>query len=128
MLTLPPEKHSGSSKFVSEEQYLPGVPKQFARPARSSRPTVVNYIAEFYSYMKAMRDAMRQAGRNHAANTRSAFRPDAGIRKTEPDPWHAAVVNVIYLVYLAYESARKAVGELIEFQPARARAIHRDSS
>jgi hypothetical protein len=30
------------------------------------------------------------------------------------------MVNVIYLLYLGYESARKAVNDLIEFQPARA--------
>jgi hypothetical protein len=30
------------------------------------------------------------------------------------------MLNVIYLVFLGYESARKAVNDLIEFQPARA--------
>jgi len=33
------------------------------------------------------------------------------------------MVNVIYLVYLGYESARKAVRELVEFQPARAERL-----
>ncbi len=38
---------------------------------------------------------------------------------TEPDPWHEALSNLIYMLFLAYESARKAIEGLIEFQPTR---------
>jgi hypothetical protein len=113
-----PEKHSGSSKFVSEEQYFP-VFQSNSRDLQVLEATVVNYIAEFYSYMKAMRDAMRRVAET-TPPTPGAPSVQTRDRKTEPDPWHAAVVNVIYLVYLAYESARKAAKELIEFQPAHA--------
>jgi hypothetical protein len=33
------------------------------------------------------------------------------------------MLNVIYLTYLGYESARKAVGDLVEYQPARAERL-----
>ena len=50
----------------------------------------------------------------------AASGPRPAVAADEPDAWHAAMVNVVYLLYLGYESARKAVKDLIEFQPARA--------
>jgi hypothetical protein len=35
-------------------------------------------------------------------------------------PRHVAIANVIYMMFLAYESARKAVEDLIEFEPFKA--------
>jgi len=116
-----PEKFSGSGKFVSEEDYFP-VFENNSRDLQVLEATVVNYIAEFYSYMKALRDAMRRlAETKPPAPAAPSVQPrDA---KSEPDAWHAAMLNVIYLVYLAYESARKAVRELVEFQPAKAERL-----
>ena len=116
-----PEKFSGSGKFVSKEEYFP-VFESNSRDLQVLEATVVNDITEFYSYMKAMRDAMRRL-----AETKPPLPGAPSVqtrdRKTEPDAWHAAMVNVIYLVYLGYESARKAVRELVEFQPARAERL-----
>jgi hypothetical protein len=116
-----PEKFSGSGKFVSEEDYFP-VFESNSRDLQVLEATVVNYIAEFYSYMKALRDAMRRL-----AETKPPVPAAPSVQgrdpKSEPDAWHAAMLNVIYLVYLAYESARKAVRELVEFQPAKAERL-----
>ena len=75
-----------------------------------------------FVFAMAMRDAMRRL-----AETKPPLPGAPSVqtrdRKTEPDAWHAAMVNVIYLVYLGYESARKAVRELVEFQPARAERL-----
>lgn len=69
--------------------------------------------------MKAMRDALRKLAEIEPpeAARRSTGTPRA---PTEHDPWHSASSNVIYLTYLAYESGRKAVKDLIEFQPTAA--------
>jgi hypothetical protein len=107
-----------SASFVSQEQYFP-VFDNNARDLQLLEATVVNNITEFYTYMKAMRDALRklaefdppQAAEQNTATPRA---------QTEPDTWHIASSNVIYLLYLAYESARKAVKDLIEFQPTAA--------
>jgi len=41
----------------------------------------------------------------------------------ETDAWRTAMVNVIYLTFLSYESARKATSSLVEYQPARAERL-----
>ena len=53
--------------------------------------------------MKATRDMLRQL---------SDLRLNAGPAEAE----RKAVVNVIYMVFLAYESARRAIDDLIEFE------------
>jgi hypothetical protein len=69
--------------------------------------------------MKAMRDSLRKLAEIEPprAATPKMETPHA---KTELGPWHAAITNVIYLLFLAYESGRKAVHDLIEFQPTAA--------
>jgi hypothetical protein len=68
--------------------------------------------------MKAMRDSLRKL--SEMPTQPAAAGPRPAVAADEPDAWHAAMVNVVYLLYLGYESARKAVKDLIEFQPARA--------
>jgi hypothetical protein len=116
-----PEKFSGTGKFVSQEEYFP-VFQSNSRDLQVLEATVVNYIAEFYSYMKATRDAMRRLAETNPPKPGAPSVQTPG-PKTEPDAWHAAMVNVIYLVYLGYESARKAIRELVEFQPAKAERL-----
>lgn len=84
--------------FVSQEEYFP-VFDNNARDLQLLDRTVVSHITEFYTYMKAARDSLRRA---------------AGPARQE------AVVNVIFMTFLAYESARRAVRDLIEFEPAAA--------
>lgn len=42
------------------------------------------------------------------------------VAETETSKAPAAVANLIYAVFLGYESGRKAIEELIEFEPSRA--------
>jgi hypothetical protein len=67
--------------------------------------------------MKALRDTQRRLAETKPPQVADAAGQTSGVPK---DPWHAAVANVIFLLYLGYESARKAVEDLVEFQPAAA--------
>jgi hypothetical protein len=108
---------SASDKFVSQEEYFP-VFQSNSRDLQQLEASVVNKITEFYTYMKATRDSLRKLAEMPAPPAATA---GAAVEATgEPDPWHDAMLNVIYLLYLGYESARAAVKDLIEFQPARA--------
>ncbi|MGZ3307977.1 MAG: hypothetical protein ACXU8R_05585 [Xanthobacteraceae bacterium] len=106
-----------TDKFVSQEEYFP-VFDNNCRDLQLLEASVVNNITEFYTYMKAMRDSLRKLSEMPTQPAASGPRP--AVAADEPDAWHAAMVNVVYLLYLGYESARKAVKDLIEFQPARA--------
>jgi len=91
--------------FVSQEEYFP-VFANNSRDLESLEATVVAHITEFYTYMKATRDTQRGL----ADIVRTAA--------PEPERWRAALVNLIYVLFLGCESGRKAVKELIEFEPS----------
>jgi len=88
-------------EFVSNEDYFP-IFAANSRDLQALEALVVGNIAEFYTYMKATRDILRNVA-------------DA---KTSRTP--TAVANLIYVLYLGYESGRKAIEDLIEFEPSRA--------
>ena len=100
-----------SAKFVSSEDYFP-IFDNNSRDLEALEALVVINITEFYTYMKATRDSQRKL-----ADTEL---PQAPFTGSEPDLWHVALANMIYMLYLGYESARKAVKDLIEFEPTRA--------
>ena len=108
---------AASDKFVSQEEYFP-VFDSNSRDLQQLEASVVNNITEFYTYMKAMRDSLRKLSK--MPTQPAAIGAQAAGAADKRDAWHMALVNVIYLLYLGYESARKAVNDLIEFQPARA--------
>jgi hypothetical protein len=108
---------AASDRFVSQEEYFP-VFDSNSRDLQQLEASVVNNITEFYTYMKATRDSLRKLA-DMPAQPAAPDRP-AGMATSELDAWHDAMLNVIYLLFLGYESARKAVNDLIEFQPARA--------
>jgi hypothetical protein len=87
--------------FVSQEEYFP-VFENNTHDLQLLEATVVNNITEFYTYMKAMRDALRR------------------LAEIAPDKWQGALCNVIFLVFLAYESGRKAITDLVEYEPVAA--------
>jgi hypothetical protein len=103
----PPTSKSGDTGtapdtgFVSQEEYFP-VFENNTHDLQLLEATVVNNITEFYTYMKATRDALRRLG------------------EIPPDAWQGAMCNVIYLVFLAYESGRKAINDLVEYEPVAA--------
>jgi hypothetical protein len=95
---------SRPTMFVAQEDYFP-VFQTNAKDLELLEALVVNNITEFYTYMKATRDSQRRLAQL------SSFGSEAGL-----DPR----LNLIYMLFLAYESGRKAVESLIEFQPSRA--------
>jgi hypothetical protein len=88
--------------FSSEEQYFP-VFTSNSHDLEALEALVVGYITEFYTYMKAARDLQRSLAENPS--------PKAAIPILE---------NLIYVLFLGYESARKAIEDLIEYEPTRA--------
>jgi hypothetical protein len=94
----------GFGHFDSAEEYTP-VFGNNARELRSLSVKVVINITAFYTYWKATRDAFRRV-----AKTKPAY----------SDGWHRAMGNLLYMQFLAMESARKAIRDLIEFEPNKA--------
>jgi hypothetical protein len=132
------EHRPAQSSFVSEEEYFP-VFNNTTRDLQGLEATVVNNITGFYTYMKATRDALRRMAvtappapapapaETPTAPATTEISPanvDLNIstlaNKAEQDPWHAALCSVIFLLFLAYESGRQAVNDLVEFEPAAA--------
>jgi hypothetical protein len=120
----PVEKYQGdvSRNFVSAEEYFP-VFENNSRDLQLLEASVVNNITQFYTYMKATRDAQRRLAATAPPGSEQASATTT-VDKAGPDhPWRVAVANVIYLLFLGYESARKAIKDLIEFQPDRAERL-----
>jgi hypothetical protein len=130
------EHRPAQSPFVSQEEYFP-VFNSTTRDLQVLEATVVNNITGFYTYMKAMRDALRKMAATaspapavkptdatpattEAASANLDLNVNTLADKAEQDPWHAAVCSVIFLLFLAYESGRRAVNDLVEFEPAAA--------
>jgi hypothetical protein len=84
--------------FESSETYTPFFDAN-AKELRSLSVKVLTNITAFYTYWKATRDA---------------FRKLAKIQTN--DGWHRTLCDVMYMQFLS-ESARKAVRDLIEFEP-----------
>jgi hypothetical protein len=111
---LCPDARSGAandpataSRFTSQEEYFPVFENNTAALEALEARVVIN-ITAFYTYMKAVRDSMR-------ALAEMAPEPAAAASR-----WHAAARNAIYVMYLGLESARKAVDDLVEFDPEKA--------
>jgi len=99
----------GAVAFASAEEYFP-IFDSNAKDLQVLEAKVVTHITSFYTYMKATRDSMRQLAQ---IPRRPGDDPKGG-------PWHTAKRNVVYMLFLAFESARKAVRDLVEYQPENA--------
>ena len=88
--------------FTSSETYTPFFDAN-AKELHSLSVKVLANITAFYTYWKATRDA---------------FRKLADIQTH--DGWHRVMCDIMYMQFLAFESARKAVRDLIEFEPNNA--------
>src|ERR1039457_6019268 len=96
--------------FSSQENYFP-VFDSSGRDLQTLEARVVVNITAFYTYMKAMRDGLRSLA---AITSQPAGGPPNSL---SADPRHEGTRNVIYMLYLALESARKSVHDLVEFKP-----------
>jgi hypothetical protein len=88
--------------FASSETYTPFFDAN-AKELHSLSVKVLTNITAFYTYVKATRDAFRRL---------------AKIQTSEG--WHRSMCQVMYMQFLAFESARKAVRDLVEFEPNNA--------
>jgi hypothetical protein len=127
------EEHTAEEKptrapttFVSQEEYFP-VFANNSKDLEQLESAIVNDITAFYTYMKATRDSQRNLAQIKPSPAAKAGprTSDAGTEaKTqanpEPDPWHDAMANMIYVTFLAFESGRKAIEHLIEYEPTAA--------
>jgi hypothetical protein len=98
--------------FESSETYTPFFDTN-AKELHSLSVKVLTNITAFYTYWKATRDAFRKLAKTQ---TTTAIAPS----NTDSDAWHREMRNVMYMQFLACESARKAVRDLIEFEPNNA--------
>jgi hypothetical protein len=95
--------------FDSHEAYTPIFDGNAKELRNLSVKAVINVTA-FYTYWKSTRDAFRKV----------ASLADKAAAEAGREPWRDAMRNVIYMQFLAAESARKAVRDLIEYEPNRA--------
>jgi uncharacterized protein (UPF0332 family) len=100
------------SQFESSEDYTP-IFDSNAKELQNLDVKVVTNITAFYTYWKSARDAARKL-----AKTPEREAVAAGDMKS--DASHQTIRHVIYLQFLTLESARRAVRDLIEFQPTNA--------
>jgi hypothetical protein len=103
------EPPTDTSRFTSQESYFP-VFDSSVKDLQALEADVVTNVTAFYTYMKVMRDSLRKL---------------ADIKPPPPgepvgDDWHRAICNVVYMQFLALESARKAIKDLVEFEPTQA--------
>jgi len=94
-----------STKFSSQEHYSP-IFDNNAKDLHVLEARVVERVTEFYTYLKAMRNYLRIVS--------AIERPQDEIQR-----WRVRVRNVIYMLFLMLESARKSVERLVEYEPER---------
>jgi hypothetical protein len=94
--------------FSSQESYFP-VFEASVKDLQALEADVVKHVTAFYTYMKVMRDTLRKLA--------DIAPPAAG---GHTDDWHQAIGSVVYMQFLALESARKAIKDLVEFEPTQA--------
>ena len=104
--------HARFRLFNSSEGYTP-IFDSNAKELQNLDVRVVNNVTAFYTYWKSMRDAFRRLADTDRDKKNFVVEP-------KNSPWPRAMRNVIYMHFLACESGRKAIRDLIEFQPNNA--------
>jgi len=93
------DKKDHPAHFNSQEEYFPILASN-SRDLQTLEANVVINITAFYTFMKAVRDTLRQL-----ADAKSV------------EQWQESMRNVIYMLYLGLESGRNAMDDLVEFEP-----------
>lgn len=106
------ESPDDTTKFTSQESYFP-IFDSSVKELQSLEADVVKHVTAFYTYMKVMRDSLRRLATVTPPSSSSPLGND----------WHRAICNVIYMQFLGLESARKAIRDLIEYEPTQAEEI-----
>ncbi len=110
------KSESQSRHFTSEENYFP-VFENNTRDLQSLEAHVVINITAFYTYMKAVRDSTRSLMDMSTPPDQAEL---GSFKAPICTPWQEAARYVIYMMFLALESARKAITDLVEFEPDQA--------
>jgi hypothetical protein len=97
----------GFDHFDSAEVYTP-IFDANAKSLEVLDVSVITNITSFYTYWKAMRDAFRKVA------------DSVGGAPIDLERWKGAMRNVVFMQFLAFESAREAINDLIEFEPNHA--------
>ena len=92
-------------QFTSVESYTPVYDKNLS-DLQSLDVNVVTSVTEFYTYQKTMMDFLRSTAAEKSDQARLQY-----------------MAQMIYMQFLMYESARKAVKELIDFEPNQAESL-----
>ena len=71
---------------------------------------MIRNVTQFYTYIKAFRDAMRGLVALHEEEKPS----DPAERAQYERAWRGTLINVVYVLFLALESGRGAIKELVE--------------
>ena len=110
------EKRGSLEKYTSQEDYFP-IFDNNSSDLQLLEALVVCHITEFYTFMKAARDTQRRLA---TIPLPKAVHLPQGAAAGAQTPWHAAILDVVYMIFLGYEAGRKAIHHLIEFEPAAA--------
>jgi hypothetical protein len=102
--------------FTSQENYFP-VFDSNTRDLQMLEARVVINITAFYTYMKVVRDSLRTLAEVRA---QAAQLGSPSNKAPASGPWHEAVRNIVYMLFLGLESARHAIADLVEFEPEEA--------
>jgi hypothetical protein len=103
------QRDHASNGFTSQEQYFP-VFDSTVKDLQSLEADVVQHVAAFYTYMKVMRDTLRKF---------ALIQPPAPGTGHDTE-WHRTISSIVYMQFLALESARHAIRELVEYEPTQA--------
>jgi hypothetical protein len=104
--------HARFRLFDSREAYTP-IFDSNAKELQSLDVKVVTNVTAFYTYWKSTRDAFRRLADTDRDKKKFVAQPKSS-------PWPRTMRDVIYMHFLACESGRKAIRDLIEFQPNNA--------
>jgi len=106
---MPQHEPTSFGNFVSKEDYFP-IFGHNSGSLQSLESLIVVRITEFYTYMKATRDLQRKLADTEFVKTAGK---SSEARK-------AALADMVYMLFLGYESGRKAIEKLIEYEPTKA--------
>jgi hypothetical protein len=110
---------SASPSFNSEENYFP-ILDSSVNELQKLEAKVVSHITAFYTFIKAVRDSLRQVADVRQGQGHPPGLHEPHFRATEVLSRRQEVSrNVVYTLYLGLESGRKAISHLVEFEPER---------
>jgi hypothetical protein len=111
-ITIPGGEDKEPANFVSQENYFP-VFESNSKDLQVLEAQVVIDITAFYTYMKAARDTMRKLSRV-AGSASNSFQLSERDKTLE---------ILMKMLFLGFESGRKAIQNLIEYEPTKTDVI-----